>query len=278
MTGAPFGSNVSRAVHSNHMAGHVWEAYASETYRKSPATDPKIPSDGGRGYYRNISLLSLWAYAPFLHNNSVGPELCGGGKNADEFYASPYVDSIHDPLRPTLTKPEPDCWRFDTPHSVTAEGRYELYKKSMADLLNPSRTMKVTMLTHDAEAIGPMGIRLTFPKGKPAALIINFRHKEFARDLRDVLNAKDRRAARAILAERRRAENVEQILNVFEEIKRDPKSLVTIAHKLSPIYTTSADLIENAREEKVDPGRHPIFNQQFSDEDKKALTAFLATL
>ena len=29
--------------------------------------------DGGRGYYRNISLLSLWAHAPFMHNNAIGP-------------------------------------------------------------------------------------------------------------------------------------------------------------------------------------------------------------
>jgi hypothetical protein len=28
--------------------------------------------DGGSGYLRNISLLSVWATAPFLHNNAVG--------------------------------------------------------------------------------------------------------------------------------------------------------------------------------------------------------------
>ena len=27
---------------------------------------------GGRGYYRTASLTSIWATAPFLHNNSVG--------------------------------------------------------------------------------------------------------------------------------------------------------------------------------------------------------------
>ena len=28
--------------------------------------------EGGSGYYRNISLLSLWAIAPFMHNNAIG--------------------------------------------------------------------------------------------------------------------------------------------------------------------------------------------------------------
>ena len=32
---------------------------------------------GGRGYYRPPSLLSLWAYAPFMLNNGIGPEVCG---------------------------------------------------------------------------------------------------------------------------------------------------------------------------------------------------------
>ncbi|MFL6618660.1 MAG: cytochrome c, partial [Povalibacter sp.] len=63
-----------RALHSNHMKDHVWQEYGSETLHSRPA-DPAVhePSDGGRGYYRNISLLSLWAHAPFLHNNALGP-------------------------------------------------------------------------------------------------------------------------------------------------------------------------------------------------------------
>jgi hypothetical protein len=62
------------------MTGHIWEEYGSETLRaRAPDPDPGIkePHDGGRGYYRNISLLSLWAHAPFMHNNAIGPELCG---------------------------------------------------------------------------------------------------------------------------------------------------------------------------------------------------------
>ena len=48
---------------------------------------------GGRGYYRPPSLLSVWAYAPFMHNNAIGPEVCGKPARAEiDFYSSPYVD------------------------------------------------------------------------------------------------------------------------------------------------------------------------------------------
>ena len=48
-----------RALHSNHMAGHVWQEYGSETLRaRTPDPNVTEPGDGGRGYYRNISLVS----------------------------------------------------------------------------------------------------------------------------------------------------------------------------------------------------------------------------
>jgi hypothetical protein len=65
--------------------GHVWDSFSSETYKTRPAPGPiqvwnpyteadetfSFPADG-RGYYRTPSLISIWATAPFLHNNSVG--------------------------------------------------------------------------------------------------------------------------------------------------------------------------------------------------------------
>ena len=88
------GTNRCRALHSNHMNGHIWQEYGSETLRAQPP-DPNIkePHEGGRGSYRNISLLSVWAHAPFMHNNAIGPELCGQPANkTNQFYRSPYVD------------------------------------------------------------------------------------------------------------------------------------------------------------------------------------------
>jgi hypothetical protein len=81
------GTNVGRAVASNAIRGHIWDQFSSDTYKTLPSAgtlenlynprDPKHPinfvlPDGGRGYYRPPSLASVWATAPYLHNNSVG--------------------------------------------------------------------------------------------------------------------------------------------------------------------------------------------------------------
>lgn len=84
------GTNMCRAMHDNHNEGHIWEEFSSETYkaRKSPGKVDVVANrmvplvggmkvgeeevTGGPGYYRNISLLSVWATAPFLHNNAIG--------------------------------------------------------------------------------------------------------------------------------------------------------------------------------------------------------------
>jgi hypothetical protein len=81
------GTNIARAVASNATAGEVWAEFSSATYKQLPPVgrltglynplNPGRPLDftlpgGGRGYYRTPSLASLWATAPFLHNNSVG--------------------------------------------------------------------------------------------------------------------------------------------------------------------------------------------------------------
>ncbi|HUA25389.1 MAG TPA: hypothetical protein VMA54_14780, partial [Steroidobacteraceae bacterium] len=80
------GTNAERALATNAERGQIWEEFSSESYKTSPAVrlaglaDPLHPSrrlppvkaTGGRGYYRTPSLVSIWATAPFLHNNSVG--------------------------------------------------------------------------------------------------------------------------------------------------------------------------------------------------------------
>ncbi|GAC1633119.1 MAG: hypothetical protein NVS9B10_28230 [Nevskia sp.] len=84
------GTNLCRALHDNHSSGHIFEEFSSEDYkhRPSPGSVPNVISrmvpllggtkigerriEGGPGYLRNISLLSVWATAPFLHNNAIG--------------------------------------------------------------------------------------------------------------------------------------------------------------------------------------------------------------
>src|SRR3546814_14027999 len=55
------------------------DLYAALSLHDNPPdpTLPEVMKGGGRGYYRNISLLSAWAHAPFVHNIAIGPEICG---------------------------------------------------------------------------------------------------------------------------------------------------------------------------------------------------------
>jgi hypothetical protein len=86
------GTNSGRAVGTNGMRGQIWDNFSSEDYKNLPAVGPVrfynpysgvqpdsmgmndayYPPGGGPGYYRPASLVSLWATAPYLHNNSLG--------------------------------------------------------------------------------------------------------------------------------------------------------------------------------------------------------------
>ena len=81
------GTNVARAMATNATRGRIWDQFSSETYKSQPGVgrltnlynprDPTKPLSldipaGGTGYYRTASLTSIWATAPYLHNNSVG--------------------------------------------------------------------------------------------------------------------------------------------------------------------------------------------------------------
>ena len=78
-------TNAARALATNAVRGHVWDNSSSETYKTLPSAgdievqDPFNQSTqkfhapgGGPGYYRGPSLMSIWATAPFLHNNALG--------------------------------------------------------------------------------------------------------------------------------------------------------------------------------------------------------------
>ncbi len=79
------GTNSGRAMATNGLGGNVWDNFSSLTYKELPAVgqvgffNPISATDssyaapgGGRGYYRPATHISLWATAPFLHNNSMG--------------------------------------------------------------------------------------------------------------------------------------------------------------------------------------------------------------
>ncbi len=104
------GTEICSAMASNAIAGHVWDNFSSQNYKDLPSVgavklhDPiqnkdllwKTPG-GGRGYQRVPSLISIWATAPFLHNNEVGT-FTGDPSVAGRMLA--FDDAIHKLLSP----------------------------------------------------------------------------------------------------------------------------------------------------------------------------------
>jgi len=280
-----------RALHSNHMSGRIWQEFGSETLRAQPP-DPNVaePADGGRGYYRNISLLNLWAHAPFMHNNAIGPEICGKPKNADnDFYAMRprYVDGSN--IRLLSPDKQPGCMPYDP----SVEGRFELYKRSMTALLNPDKRIPKVTLLNDAVTlrVGPrlwdgtdketlLGFQLTIParidgRGVTAGTLGNFQHKDFVVDL---VQAKfEPKVVEERLVKRLGREQGDRVLaelkDIAKEVRDSPNGLVEALmkrpHLVKQVYSSCFAEIEN--------GGHR-FGEDLPDADKKALTAFLATM
>lgn len=88
------GTYSGRSLATNATAGHVWDNYSSDTYKSLPSVGKiryfnpfsSAPLDsfgnndefddgrvsGGPGYMRPPSLISVWATAPYFHNNALG--------------------------------------------------------------------------------------------------------------------------------------------------------------------------------------------------------------
>jgi hypothetical protein len=266
-----------RALHSNHMAGHLYHEYGSETLRAKPvvADIPEQASfkNGGRGYYRNISLVNVWATAPFMHNNAIGPEICGNPSNKDnDFFRARYVDESG-----KLLDKQPGCFPYDP----SVDGRFRLFAQSMHELLNPKERGIKTTLT-DREIIVDIGIRrwdgkqeaavmgtgaVRIPAGTPAGYIGGLLHKDLIGDL-----YRSKRQP-ALLEAAGKKVIIPELQGIADDILKTPARFVDILRDkrqfIQTHYTTCMEDVENAGHR---------FGEDLSDADKKALTAFLATL
>lgn len=284
------GTSSCRARHSNHMKGSIYEEYASETYRtKDPVRANSGPvMAGGRGYYRNISLLNVWAHAPFMHNNAVGPELCGN-PSSPKWYSSTYINRNEDV----------GCQAYDP----SFEGRFKLYVQSMSEMLTPPASRPKKMI----RTYEPMNLELipefwkgeykkdtknvisiTFPAGIPAAWISGFRHKEFMEDFARYLSEAKSFALSDRLNELRLSDEFKaslqsrfgskssQLLDNFAAtarsfVKQGMKGSVDLDNTRLSYYL---QMYGNCVEE-TDNGGHD-FGTDLSEQDKKALTAYMS--
>src|SRR5262249_19099563 len=270
-----------RALHSNHMPSRIWAEYAALDLSTAPERQPdprlkEVMKGSGRGYYRPPSLLSVWAYAPFMHNNAIGPEVCGKPANKNnDFYSSPYVDQNDKPLTNT-----PPCRPFDP----SVEGRYQLFKLSMEQLLYPDkRPRKVTLADEDIIVdVAPnvtvlngveAGLSIKIPKGTPALKLNSLRYKDMLQDIVLMLRDPDRLEAKYkdILSPERRRELVQGLQQVRAELKPGLTYDLTKASDdfIQAYYSNVLGRVEN--------GGH-TFGKDLSDREKQALIAFLATL
>ena len=99
-------TNACSPLATNAIGGNIWDNFSSASYKSLPSVgtitvyDPftgkpqpyKMPA-GGRGYTRVPSLVSLWATAPYLLNNSVG-----------KFEASPSVEARMTSFQDSITQ------------------------------------------------------------------------------------------------------------------------------------------------------------------------------
>ncbi|ADJ27977.1 hypothetical protein [Nitrosococcus watsonii] len=107
-------TNACRALTTQWEADHLWATFSSQVY--------KDRADAGLKGYRTMPLAGIWATAPFLHNQSVGP----------------YADA-----------------------NASPEERAETYEAAMRELLSPFRVPKINVLPVAAGPF-PAGTPLAF--------------------------------------------------------------------------------------------------------------------
>ncbi len=269
------GTYSCRALHSNHKQGHVWQDFSSDTYKKrAPVSTDGFNNkiSGGPGYYRNISLLNVWAHAPFLHNNAIGPEICGNTVRARE-----------------AVKTTGECeLNFDP----SVQGRLLLFEKSVDELLTPSsqRTKKIThLVTPIRIPLGLRGMELEIPAGMPLNMLANFDVKSFVYDFTfagaQLENfgeqgyrkywqskfsgspAKADELGQAVRSLLESLNSVSGVINLAQKAKRGNFENLRVIAKY--YRTCETDDVENA-------GHN--FGTDLTHEQKQALKAFMATL
>ena len=161
-------TNSARALATNAVAGNIWDNFSSQTYKeRSPVGEMEFfnPFDethpikfkpkrknGGPGYYRTASLVSVWSSAPLLHNNSLG-KFTGDPSVAGRMEA--FNDAIEKLLWPEKRLNKESIWR--TQNECTLHLRKEFVPKILQALADSDGYIKVGFI----------------PKGTPVNLLGN---------------------------------------------------------------------------------------------------------
>jgi hypothetical protein len=251
------GSNVCASLASNAMRGHVWDNFSSETYKKLPVSEPVGVKDpftgeesryllpgGGRGYLRVPSLVSLWASAPYLHNNSVG--LFNGDPSVAGRMAA-FQDGIEKLLWPEKRLDMGSIYRTTETSWLTIDKSYlrkPLFKALKAKGLGMPGA-------DNALRLGPI------PKGTPVNLLANI-DLEVSFDPVKLVNF---------------AELAIKLNAALNDIRNlDETATAARLKELVPALLE----VSNCRDFVTDRGH--LFGTGLADDDKRALIAYLKRL
>lgn len=253
------GLNACNAMASNATAGHVWSSFSSQTYKEQPSVgkldviNPITKEDyqwlapgDGRGYLRVATLVSLWASAPFLSNNTLGQ-----------------IEYLYDE----------DGTSYFKADVASTEGRMRVFNDSIEKLLWPE-TRKQKMFRTDRESYlvisagslpklikaglelkGKDEIRLgPIPKGTPISLLSNINIEANPKDL---------------------VKLIKKISKTLFKIKKDnlgEDDSLALFQQLVP------DLLAVSKCPDFVVNRGHTYGSDLADEDKVALIEYLKTL
>jgi hypothetical protein len=277
-------TNACSPLATNAIGSNIWDNYSSQSYKDLPSVgkytvhhpltgkpwEYNMPA-GGRGYTRPASLISLWSTAPFLLNNTVG-----------QFNPSPSVegrlqsfdDSIEQMLWPEKRKGN---IQYQTASGKMLPGWVDKILE-MSYLRIPSGYVPslledvIDVISH-GKFVGEKGIELgPIPKGTPVNLLTNI-----DLDRRDNIIA--------------RVKHKVELIRLLKKIKKDLKALPKDAtdEQASKVFANLVDpLVKASKCPDYIVNRGHYFGTDYfqdtqaepglSDDDKKALIAFLKTL
>ena len=270
------GINACSPLATNALRDNIWDNFSSESYKQLPSagtikvrhpmtgseSDYPLPA-GGRGYIRPASLVSLWSTAPFLQNNTVGPFKYKPSVESrmESFQAS--IEQMLWPERrdrdPLFKEPGPGVGVIDR---LTVDSYVDVPESYIPPFLRP--LVGVSRRLFPFIGGGDYSVRIgPFPKGLPVGLITNM--DLVGADLKDEERDAHRKKVLALLkrAKHELREN------------KDPGAL-------APALADDLLGLSKCKDFVVNKGHYfgtSYFSEEpgLSDEDKRALIAFLET-
>jgi hypothetical protein len=272
-------TNACSPLATNAIGGNIWDNFSSQYYKDLPSVGTitwyhpvtgaartyQMPA-GGRGYTRPASLVSLWSTAPFLLNNTVGP-----------FDPSPSVDARMRSFQASIEEMLwPERRAKDSNSTVAAAVPGPSLIDRVGDRLPSADRTKAANLSASTGFLPPRlqrlvgfaapffprffnedGVRLgPIPVGTPIGLLSNV----ILRPETDDAAEREAHEERVVNFVKRFLQKPLELTGTTEQSRSDIDELLALSK--------CPDLIVN---------RGHYFGRNLSDEDKRALIAFLKT-